>query len=119
MDLIKFIYSQQFDLEDEEGSGSSGGGVTTEPDPGAGGGSDDGGGGTNPPFTKIVTVTGILATDNPIIDLDLSNVAFANIAAIQEAWGKIYRAVTGTNTITFYSTEALTVELKFNAKVVR
>jgi hypothetical protein len=71
------------------------------------------------PFTKAVTVTGILATDNPTIDLDLSTTDFANVAATQEAWGKIYRAVTSADTITFYATEALAVELKFNAKVVR
>jgi hypothetical protein len=71
------------------------------------------------PFTKAITVTGILETDNPIIDLDLSGVAFADVAARQAEWGKIYRAVTSTNTITFSSTVALTLAFPFTAKVVR
>ena len=71
------------------------------------------------PFTKAVTVTGILSTDQPIIDLNLSAVAFANVPAVQEAWGKIYRAVTTANTITFSSTEALTTAISFIVKVVR
>jgi hypothetical protein len=71
------------------------------------------------PFTKAVTVTGITATDNPIVDLELSGVTFANVPATQTAWGKIYRGETSTNTITFYSTEALTVAMPFTAKVVR
>jgi len=71
------------------------------------------------PFTKAITVTGILETDNPIIDLDLSTVAFADVAARQAEWGKIYRGVTSTNTITFSATEALTLAFPFTAKVVR
>jgi hypothetical protein len=71
------------------------------------------------PFTKEITVTGILDTDNPIIDLDLSTVAFADVEARQAEWGKIYRAVTSTNTITFSATEALTLAFPFTAKVVR
>jgi hypothetical protein len=71
------------------------------------------------PFTKAITVTGITATDNPIIDLELSGVTFANVPTVQTAWGKIYRGVTTANTITFYATEALTVDIPFSAKVVR
>jgi hypothetical protein len=71
------------------------------------------------PFTKAVTVTGITATDNPILDLDLSGVTFANVPATQTAWGKVYRGVTTANTITFHATEALTVAMPFTAKVVR
>jgi hypothetical protein len=71
------------------------------------------------PFTKEITVTGITATDNPIIDLELSGVTFANVPTVQTAWGKIYRGVTTANTITFYATEALSVDIPFSAKVVR
>ena len=71
------------------------------------------------PFTKAVTVSGILSTDTPIIDLNMSTINFADIAATQTAWGKIYRAVTSTNTITFYSTESISIALPFIAKVVR
>ena len=71
------------------------------------------------PFTKAVTVSGILSTDTPVIDLNMSTINFADVAATQTAWGKIYRAVTSTNTITFYSTESISIALPFIAKVVR
>jgi hypothetical protein len=71
------------------------------------------------PFTKAITVNGITGTDNPIVDLDLSSITFANVPTIQAAWGKVYRGETSTDTITFYATEALTVNMPFTAKVVR
>ena len=36
-----------------------------------------------------------------------------------EAWGYIYRAVTGANSITFYATDKPTVDLPIQIKVVR
>lgn len=48
-------------------------------------------------------VSGILSTDNPVIDLDLSSATLANIPDIQTAWGTIYRAETSDGIITFYS----------------
>jgi hypothetical protein len=75
--------------------------------------------GASAPFTKAVTVSGILSTDTPIIDLDLSSASYGDVATIQEKWGKIYRAVTSSNTITFYATEVPTINIPFMAKVVR
>lgn len=57
-------------------------------------------------FTLAKTVSGVLATDTPILDLDLSAATLANIADIQTAWGTIYRAVTSTDTITLYALES-------------
>lgn len=74
--------------------------------------------GTTAPFTKAQTVSGILATDTPIIDVVMSG-TFATDEARQEAWGFIYRAVTSANTITFYATEKPTVSLPIQVKVVR
>jgi hypothetical protein len=56
-------------------------------------------------FTLQKTVTGITATDKPVVDLDLSAATVANVADIQAAWATIYRVVTGTNTVTFYALE--------------
>jgi len=70
------------------------------------------------PFTKVQTVTGILATDTPIIDVVMSGV-FATDELIADAWGLIYRAVATTNTITFYATEKPTVSLPIQLKAVR
>lgn len=67
-------------------------------------------------FTKSVTVTGILATDNPIIDLVTTTTGFE---VEQESWGLIFKAETSANTITFYASEVPATEVNFTAKVVR
>lgn len=67
-------------------------------------------------FTKAVTVTGILATDEPILDLVATTSGFE---AEQGAWGKVFKAVTSAGTITFYASEIPATEVNFIAKVVR
>lgn len=67
-------------------------------------------------FTKAVTVAGILATDEPILDLVTTTSGFE---AEQEAWGKVFKAVTSANTITFYASEVPATAVNFTAKVVR
>jgi hypothetical protein len=57
-------------------------------------------------FTLAKTVSGITSSDTPILDLDLAASTVANIADIQAAWGTVYRATTGTDTITLYALEA-------------
>jgi hypothetical protein len=74
--------------------------------------------GTSAPYTKTVTVSGILATDTPIIDIVMSGTYSTDEARI-EAWGYIYRAVTANGSITFYATEKPTVSLPIQIKVVR
>jgi len=74
--------------------------------------------GGSAPFTKVQTISGILATDTPIIDVVMSG-TFATDEARQEAWGYVYRAVTSANAITFYATEKPAVELPIQIKVVR
>ena len=74
--------------------------------------------GTSAPFSKTVTVSGILATDTPIIDIVMSGTYSTDEARI-EAWGYIYRAVTANGSITFYATEKPTVSLPIQIKVVR
>lgn len=48
-------------------------------------------------------LTGILSTDNPVVDLDLSIATLSNIPDIQTAWGTIYRVETADGIVTFYS----------------
>ena len=74
--------------------------------------------GSATPYTKTVTVSGILATDTPIIDIVMSGTYSTDEARI-EAWGYIYRAVTDNDSITFYATEKPTVSLPIQIKVVR
>jgi len=74
--------------------------------------------GTSAPFSKTVTVSGILSTDTPIIDVVMSGTYSTDEARI-EAWGYIYRAVTANGSITFYATEKPTASLPIQIKVVR
>ena len=74
--------------------------------------------GSSAPYSKTVTVSGILATDTPIIDIVMSGTYSTDEARI-EAWGYIYRAVTGNGSITFYTTEKPTINLPIQIKVVR
>ena len=74
--------------------------------------------GSSAPYSKTITVSGILATDTPIIDIVMSGTYSTDEARI-EAWGYIYRAVTANGSITFYATEKPTVSLPIQIKVVR
>lgn len=71
------------------------------------------------PYTAAKTVTGILNTDRPIIDIDLSSVAFANVETVQGEYSKLYRVnATQNDEITFYATETPTEDLVINIQVV-
>jgi uncharacterized coiled-coil protein SlyX len=56
-------------------------------------------------FTLTKTVTDILVTDEPIVDIDLSNADLEDIDGIQAAWGTIYFVETKNNEVVFYSLE--------------
>lgn len=65
---------------------------------------------------QTVTVSGLLATDNPIIDLVTTTSGFE---AEQEAWSKVFKAVVAKNSITFYASEATAKKINLQIKVVR
>ena len=74
--------------------------------------------GSSAPFTKTQAVTGVLSTDNPIVDIVMSG-TYATDEARLEAWVKIYRITTTNGSITMYATEAPLVDLPIQLKVVR
>lgn len=74
--------------------------------------------GTEAPFTQIQEVSGVLATDVPIVDVVLSGDWEVDEARL-EAWGYIYRIVTSDNSITAYAREKPDVVLPLQLKVVR
>lgn len=74
--------------------------------------------GTETPYTQTVTVTGILSTDTPIIDIVMSG-TYATDETRGEAWGNIYRITTADNAITLYAKEKPSVDLPLQIKVVR
>lgn len=74
--------------------------------------------GSAAPYTQSVSVSGLLATDNPIVDIVPSD-TFATAEAQMEAYGNLYRMVAGNNTLTVYATEKTTVAIPIQIKVVR
>jgi hypothetical protein len=70
------------------------------------------------PYTKTITVSGITATDNPMVDVVLTG-TYATDMDLLEDWFKIYRITTDTNSITLYATEIPTNTLNIQLKVVR
>ena len=74
--------------------------------------------GSAAPFSQAVTVSGILASDRPIVDYTNSG-TYSTDQAREEGWLNIYRAVTAANRITFYAHEKPTVSIPFTALVTR
>lgn len=74
---------------------------------------------TSDPWIATKTVNGILSSDQPIFDVNLSNVSFANIEAYQSDWGKIYRGETFDDQIKLYALEEPIEDLEITIKVVR
>lgn len=74
--------------------------------------------GASAPFSKVVTVTGMLSTDNPIIDI-VQTGTYATDVTMQNNWAKIYRAVTSSNTVTFYAHSVPSADIPLQFKVVR
>lgn len=73
--------------------------------------------GTAAPYTKDITVTGITATDTPIIDVVLSS-TYATAQTQLEDFSKIFRAVTAANKITLYANAKTTAAITLQIKVV-
>lgn len=57
-----------------------------------------GGWSSQAPYTQTVTVAGMLATDTPLVDVVLSDVAATALAQL-DAYGLVGRIDTGTDTI--------------------
>ena len=74
--------------------------------------------GASAPFTKSVTVTGMLATDTPIVDIVASGTYLTDVT-MGENWGLIYRIATATNSITVYANEVPSASIPIALKVVR
>lgn len=70
------------------------------------------------PYTQDITVTGILASDKPTMDIVPSS-TFATAEAQLEAYENIYRFTTAANKITVYSKEKTTTSIPIQLKAVR
>ena len=70
------------------------------------------------PYTQTVAVSGMLASDTPIIDL-LPSADLTTAEAELEAWSMIYRIDTAADSITVYASEATTQAITIQILGVR
>ena len=71
-------------------------------------------------WTVTKTVSGILTTDTPIVDLDLSNATGSTYQDIQLGFSFVIRAeIISNNNIKFYAISEPSKDLVLNIKVVR
>lgn len=65
------------------------------------------------PYTQTVSCMGATSSmARPTVDLDHSTDSYATAKNTENEWPKIYRAVTGLNTITFYAKEVPTLDFR-------
>lgn len=69
-------------------------------------------------YSQVFNDSGILATDEPIIDVTPES-PYTKGQAQDKEWGKIYKAITSAGKITFYASEEPTVDLPFKARCIR
>ena len=74
--------------------------------------------GSEAPYSRSITVPGLLATDSPIVDL-VPSTTWATLLTEEEAWGAIKRVVAGTNSLVFYAAEVPLVSLDIKVEVHR
>lgn len=74
--------------------------------------------GSEAPYTQALTVTGLLATDNPTVDIVPSS-TYSDVEAQIDAYGKIYKMVASANALTVYATETTTVSIPIQLRAVR
>jgi hypothetical protein len=71
-------------------------------------------------FTTTKTVNGIITTDLPIVDLDLSNADATTFDALTIGFAAIFRVeIVSNNTLKFYAAVEPEPDLPLNIKVVR
>ncbi len=78
----------------------------------------DGWTGTAAPYSNAVTVTGLLATDSPIVDM-IPSETYAMAEQEIDGYATIYRMTAANNQLTVYATDKPTVDLAIQIRVVR
>ena len=74
--------------------------------------------GSAAPYNQTITVTGMLATDAPTVDVTPSS-TYATAQSQLDAWGAIYRITTAANSITVYATKKTSVSVPIQLLCVR
>jgi hypothetical protein len=71
------------------------------------------------PWIATVTVTGMLSTDQPVMDIDMSAVAFADVPDVQSDWALVYRGESDTDELTLYAIDEPASDFDVILKVTR
>lgn len=74
--------------------------------------------GSSAPYTQTITVSGILASDNPIVDCVLSS-TYSTAKAQLEAYSNIYQITTAANSITVRATAKTTTAVPIQLLCIR
>lgn len=74
--------------------------------------------GSSAPYTKVVALTGILATDKPIIGIEPSG-TYATDVTMRNNWNLIYDVDTANNSLTFYADSVPSADIPLKLTVVR
>ena len=72
------------------------------------------------PWIATIAVAGLLSTDVPIVDIDLSSVPFADVPDVQADWALVYRVeASDDDELKLYATDEPTADFELTIKVVR
>jgi len=72
------------------------------------------------PYIATMTVTGVLSTDTPVVDINLSSVTYADVPDVQGDWALVYRVeASADNEVKFYATAEPVEDLTVQIQVVR
>jgi hypothetical protein len=71
------------------------------------------------PWIATVAVVGMRSTDQPVMDIDMSAVAFADVPDVQSDWALVYRGESDTDELTLYATAEPASDFDVILKVTR
>ncbi len=72
------------------------------------------------PYIATKTVSGLLANDTPIVDIDLSGASYSDVTDIGAEWATVYRVeASSANTLKVYATAEPAKSFSLQIKVVR
>lgn len=74
--------------------------------------------GASAPYSKVVTLSGILASDRLHIGWVGVGV-YATDATMEENWARVYRVTPSTNSLTFYAHSVPSADINLQVEVVR
>ena len=74
--------------------------------------------GSAAPYTQTISVSGMLASDNPIVDVTPDSTYDTAVSQV-EAWGNIHRITTAANSITVYANDKTEVAIPIQLKCIR